>query len=73
VSAADEPTADVLEMAAILKKSPWTVRKMARNKEIPAFKVGKDWRFYPSDVRAHLTRPRKWNQSNQSRGRKRAA
>ena len=68
-----ELTVDVAELAVILKKSPWTVRKLARNGDIPAFKVGKDWRFYPSEVRAHLTRPRTWNQSAQSRGRKRIA
>lgn len=68
-----EQTVGVEAMAAILQKSPFTTRKLARNGDIPAFKLGCEWRFYPSDVRAHLTRPRTWNQSNQSRGRKRSA
>ena len=73
MSAEVERTVDVPQMAAILQRSEWTVRKLARNGDIPAFKVGHDWRFYPSDVRAHLTQPRRWVQSNQSRGRKRAS
>ncbi len=33
------------ETAAYLKVHVETIRRMARNCEIPAFKIGKDWRF----------------------------
>jgi len=33
------------EAAEYLKVHVETVRRMARREEIPAFKVGKDWRF----------------------------
>lgn len=34
------------EAAEYLKDHVETVRRMARRGEIPAFKVGKDWRFH---------------------------
>jgi excisionase family DNA binding protein len=34
------------EAAAYLKAHVETIRRMARRVEIPAFKVGKDWRFH---------------------------
>ena len=70
---ADEEMVDSVEMGRLLKKSAFTVRKMARNGDIPAHKLGGTWRFYPSEVREHNTRPATWNQSPQSRGRKRVA
>ncbi|WP_157372997.1 helix-turn-helix domain-containing protein [Agromyces sp. Root81] len=70
----DEPTVDPHEVATYLGAHVGTVRRYASNGEIPAFKVGGRWRFFLSDVRAHLTTPKsegQWNQSNQSRGRTR--
>jgi excisionase family DNA binding protein len=36
------------EAAVFLKAHVETLRRMARRGEIPAFKVGKDWRFHKS-------------------------
>ncbi|WP_040423467.1 helix-turn-helix domain-containing protein [Agromyces subbeticus] len=59
-------------MAIYLGASEHSVRLYASRGDIPAFKVGGRWRFYLSDVRAHLTRVTPaWHQSNQSRGRSR--
>ena len=33
------------ETATYLKVHVETIRRMARSSEIPAFKIGKDWRF----------------------------
>ncbi len=33
------------EVAKILKLHPFTVKKYARERKIPAFKLGADWRF----------------------------
>ncbi|MFH1492925.1 MAG: helix-turn-helix domain-containing protein, partial [Candidatus Omnitrophota bacterium] len=33
------------EVARILKLHPFTVKKYARERRIPAFKLGGDWRF----------------------------
>ena len=35
----------VKEAAAYLKLNPVTVREWARSGRIPAFKIGRDWRF----------------------------
>lgn len=48
------PLWDVKDVARFLKYNPSTVRSMARNKELPAFKVGREWRFVQSDVIAFL-------------------
>ena len=73
----DEHPVDVAALAVELGFSEYTIREMARTKAIPGHKpTGKPrgpWRFYPSEVREHLTQKPGWNQSNQSRGRKRAA
>lgn len=71
----DEPTVGVPDMAAYLGCSNHSVRVYASRGEIPGFKLGGQWRFFLSDVRAHLTAPKpegQWNQSNQSRGRRKA-
>lgn len=75
----DEQPVDIFAMAKILGFHVDTVRTMARTKAIPGHKpTGKlrgTWRFYPSEVREHLDQQRQpgWNQSPQSRGRKRVA
>jgi excisionase family DNA binding protein len=43
------------EAAEYLKAHVETVRRMARRGEIPAFKLGKDWRF-------HLDALRRWSE-----------
>jgi excisionase family DNA binding protein len=39
------------EAAAFLKAHVETIRRLARRGEIPAFKVGKDWRFHQDALR----------------------
>lgn len=60
------------EMARILASSKDTVRRMAKDGSIPAFKVGRDWRFFPSLVIAELSKPRDpWAKSSHSRNARR--
>ena len=42
----DSEILNAREAAQYLKAHVETVRRMARRGEIPAFKVGKDWRFH---------------------------
>lgn len=71
IVAAPEVTVDANELARILNVSTDTVYRMARTGDIPGHKLGQ-WRFWPSEVRAHISRPRDpWQQSNRSRARKR--
>lgn len=42
----------VMDVAKYLRLAPGTVQKMAREKKIPGMKVGKFWRFMPSDIKA---------------------
>jgi len=42
----DSDVLNAKEAAEYLKAHVETVRRMARRREIPAFKVGKDWRFH---------------------------
>lgn len=59
-------------IAAILNCSTEKVYRMARNHDIPALKVGREWRFFASKVIGHLEAPKPdWYQSPQSRGRRR--
>lgn len=48
----DEQPMTVPEMAAYLRRSEYTVREYAKTGEIPAHKVGREWRFFMSEVRA---------------------
>jgi excisionase family DNA binding protein len=38
------------EVAQYLKLHPYTVRRLARVKKIPAFRVGGQWRFRRDDI-----------------------
>lgn len=38
------------EIAEYLKLHPYTVRRLAREKKIPAFRVGGQWRFRKDDI-----------------------
>lgn len=70
----DERAATVAEIALMLKTSKDKVYSMANAGEIPGFRLGRAWRFFPSKVKAHLEAPKdRWAQSARSRGRKRSA
>jgi excisionase family DNA binding protein len=67
-----EPAVTASEIAVELACSLDTVYRMANNAEIPGFRVGREWRFFSSVVRAHLSKPRdRWAQPKRSRARKR--
>jgi len=38
------------EIATYLKLHPYTVRRLAREKKIPAFRAGGQWRFRKDDI-----------------------
>jgi excisionase family DNA binding protein len=40
------------EIAIYLKLHPYTVRRLARQKKIPAFRVGGQWRFRKDEIDA---------------------
>ena len=42
----------VVHVAELLKVSEKTVRRMVRRREIPAFKVGNQWRFIEKQIAA---------------------
>jgi len=49
------------EAAAYLKAHVETIWRLARRGEIPAFKVGKDWRFYKDALRSwSIAQSPKW-------------
>ena len=50
-------TAD--EVAAMLGVSSVTVRTLARNGQLPAYRIGKLWRFDPAEIRAYMSNQRK--------------
>ena len=41
---------DSAEAAAILKVHPKTIQKLARTGDVPAFRVGNQWRFRLEDL-----------------------
>lgn len=43
------------EVAKYLEVSNQTVYNMIRDKRIRAYKVGREWRFHPSDIESHVT------------------
>jgi excisionase family DNA binding protein len=72
----DERALSVKELAEHLGLHPTTVYAKAKTGDIPGFQIGRTWRFYLSEVKAHLNRPvDPWvlpSQSRRSLGRKRA-
>jgi len=56
-----EKLLDVEEVAALLGLHPQSVYDMARSGEIQAFKVGREWRVRPSDLKA-------WQEAKAARG-----
>lgn len=45
-----EPVVDSEEAAKFLNINPKTLQKMARNGEVPAYRIGKLWKFRISDL-----------------------
>jgi excisionase family DNA binding protein len=48
------PLWTIKEVASYLRLKPETVRIMARDGKLPAFKVGRVWRFHRQDISAWL-------------------
>lgn len=46
------------EAAKMLGVSSRTVIKLAERRELQGFRVGKLWKFYPSDIRNYINRQR---------------
>ena len=44
------------EVADALKLHPYTIRRLSREKKIPAFKFGGQWRFRKDDIN-HWSKP----------------
>lgn len=49
-----DPLLDAAEAGELLKLSAYTVREMARKRELPAIRLGKFWRFRESSLRAWI-------------------
>ena len=49
-TATAEPVIDSEEAARFLDINPKTLQKMARNGEVPGYRIGKFWRFRISDL-----------------------
>ena len=47
---AAEPVVDSEEAARFLNINPKTLQKMARNGDVPAYRIGKLWKFRISDL-----------------------
>lgn len=71
----DEVAVGIPQIASMLGVSTDTIYRMARGGEIPGFKMKGVWRFFPSEVKAHVKGPKvdPWTQSARSRSRKRVA
>jgi excisionase family DNA binding protein len=53
-TAVPDPVLSAEELAAMLKINPQTVREMARNRELPAIRLSRHWRFRRSSIEAWL-------------------
>lgn len=71
----EEAAVGIPEIAAMLRMSNDSIYRMVRGGDLPGFKVRGVWRFFPSEVRAHVKAPKSdpWAQSARSRSRKRVA
>ena len=45
---------DILEASQFLRQSIWWTYRQARLRKIPAFRVGRAWRFDPKDLQAYI-------------------
>ena len=52
-------TYTVEEVARALKFDPYTIRRLVREKKIPAFKIGGQWRFKKYDINRLLNKSSK--------------
>ena len=46
----------VEEVAKVLRAHPYTVRRLCREKKVPAFKFGGQWRFSKAAIEEWVTR-----------------
>jgi excisionase family DNA binding protein len=71
----DEEAVGIPQIARLLRVSTDTVYRKARSGDIPGFKLGGLWRFFPSQVKEHMTKPKAdpWAQSARSISRKRVS
>jgi len=68
-----EQAIDTSQLAQMLSISVWKAREHGKDPLFPSFQEGKQYRFWPSEVRAYLQQPRDpWKQSARSLGRKRS-
>jgi excisionase family DNA binding protein len=65
-SSSESPVLTALELAKYLRIHPTTVYKLAKRGELPAFKVGGDWRFNRASIERWLETRK--NQFPHSRG-----
>jgi excisionase family DNA binding protein len=65
----NEPWVGAQEIADHLGVSRYTVRVWAKTDKIPGVRIGRDWKFKISVVDEHLSQPKPWGQSDQSRAR----
>lgn len=71
---APETAVSVDALAQILEVNRETVYRLARSGAIPAVRVGRVWRFFPTEVKAKLSEPRDpWQQPERSLRRRRRA
>lgn len=50
----DAPLMTVEQVATLLTLHPKTVYTMARDKKLPAVKIGSQWRFRPAEIKSYL-------------------
>jgi excisionase family DNA binding protein len=55
------------EAARMLGVTSRTVIKLAERREIPGFRVGKLWKFYPGDIREYIDRQRRGTDQSDTR------
>lgn len=65
---------DADSLAQLLEVSRETIYRLARTGGIPSIRIGRVWRFYPSEVKAKLSEPHDpWKQTPRSRSARRRA
>ncbi|MCM8789979.1 MAG: helix-turn-helix domain-containing protein [Candidatus Omnitrophica bacterium] len=47
------------EVAKILRLHPYTVRRLCREKKVPAFKFGGQWRFNKEEIQKWMNKGKK--------------
>ena len=58
---------NTLEVAEFLKLHPYTVNKLAREGNIPAFKIGADWRFHKKHIERWINEKIAYSQQGMER------